>query len=459
MNSDKSICHFYLSKEFEKIFFDYNIVSEDITFKISGINKEETQSIGNMFLAILNNFDTIIKILEDSKAFSDNYHFDLRDFLKEKLDIINNDLSKIICTELDKYYSAENKSILETKENVRHINEELEKHYLLFKNDELYNKYYDDMIEDIKQTIENAKSKEEIDYEKEFLNDLYDEKSNKEKGNEAIRHIIRDLKKEKRKARKQERDFSELPKLINDYISKLINSINKYSYYIDLYYGFLEEMDLKNKDISYFQSVFGTDFQIPRHYIYACFEENNKIIPIKNLILSIYTNTKALGELYKKILEITNNLNNDNKIMYLKSYEIHSLEDVLNIYFNYYVDSNICIKKCKNCNNYFIPSSRTDEKYCDNISPQNPNKTCKEYGAKKTYRDEIKSTPIKYEHNKTSQFYRMRINRAKIPKEKEQYQKKFNTYKDNYQKKKEKYNAHKLEELAFVEWIRNQKEF
>ncbi len=131
---------------------------------------------------------------------------------------------------------------------------------------------------------------------------------------------------------------------------------------------------------------------------------------------------------------------------------------MFDIYRKLIIEKKICIKKCANCGKFFIPQSRTDEKYCNNISPQNHNKTCKEYGAKKTYRDDRKSKPIDYEHNKTSQFYRMRINRSKTPKEKEKYQKKFDIYKENYQKKKQKYQSHRLEEADFVEWIKNQKE-
>lgn len=144
----------------------------------------------------------------------------------------------------------------------------------------------------------------------------------------------------------------------------------------------------------------------------------------------------------------------------IELYQFTNIIELLNLSLVRIIDNNITIKKCKNCENYFIPQNRTDEIYCDRISPQNSNKTCKEYGAKKTYRDEIKSTPIKYEHNKTSQFFRMRINRANTnnTKDKEMYQKKFNTYKENYQKKKEQYQSGKLKEKDFVEWIIKQKE-
>lgn len=148
-------------------------------------------------------------------------------------------------------------------------------------------------------------------------------------------------------------------------------------------------------------------------------------------------------------------LNLDMKI--IEIFRINNLIELLNLSLVRIIDKNITITKCLNCCNYFIPESRSNEKYCNRTSPQNPNKTCKEYGAKKTYRDEIKSKPIKYEHNRTSQFYRMRINRAKNQKEKTKYENIFNAYKENYQKNKIKYKSGKLRESDFVEWIKNQK--
>lgn len=138
-------------------------------------------------------------------------------------------------------------------------------------------------------------------------------------------------------------------------------------------------------------------------------------------------------------------------------FAFNNLIELLNLSFINIIEKRINIKECKNCGNYFITENRTDEVYCNRKSPQNPNKTCKEYGAKKTYRDEIKSIPLKYEHNKTSQFYRMRINRSKTEKEKSIYKKAFDKYKKEYQNKKSKYKLGKLNENDFIEWIKYQK--
>lgn len=174
--------------------------------------------------------------------------------------------------------------------------------------------------------------------------------------------------------------------------------------------------------------------------------------------IAVIENNKIYLDIYNEntLNKINNKSNLDVRVIQL--YKIESLIDLLALSLTKIITNKVNIKICANCMNYFIPQNRADEKYCNRKSPQNPNKTCKEYGAKKAYRDEIKSIPIKCEHNRTSQFYRMKINRAKDEKEKKKYERQFHQYKENYQKRKEKYIEKKLNENDFVKWIKEQKE-
>lgn len=43
------------------------------------------------------------------------------------------------------------------------------------------------------------------------------------------------------------------------------------------------------------------------------------------------------------------------------------------------------IKKCKNCGKYFFPTNRSDELYCDGLSPQESTMTCKQYGTNRLW--------------------------------------------------------------------------
>lgn len=257
---------------------------------------------------------------------------------------------------------------------------------------------------------------------------------------------------------KKEKDYD----LLYQHKRYLENSLKNYTFeksisnqliYLDsllrdfeLTYDFINDYRYNLQNQYYFKA-----FEIPRAIISCVIKQNNKIRLLESKHEDLCGNVKDRNYIENKF---------NNEIKYLVSYQIEKVNDIFEVYRKLIIEKNICVKKCSNCNNFFIAESRTDEKYCNNLSPQNPNKTCKEYGAKKTYRDEIKSTPIKHEHNKTSQFFRMRINRINTDntKEKEMYQKKFNTYKESYQKKKEQYQSGKLKEKDFVEWIIKQKE-
>lgn len=65
--------------------------------------------------------------------------------------------------------------------------------------------------------------------------------------------------------------------------------------------------------------------------------------------------------------------------------EASSIDNTCYISFMNMMKTDTCVKKCKNCDKYFIPQNRSDTLYCDNLAPQDTTKTCKEYGARKAY--------------------------------------------------------------------------
>lgn len=244
------------------------------------------------------------------------------------------------------------------------------------------------------------------------------------------------------------------------------------------YYG---ELNYKNFTLNMLKNIL-LDFDIFEHILYFHYEDivniklNNNVKRIehneKNDILQQHYNIGAFNtfqniKCYLKMISLNNNKitfyesskNYENSsLKMIKFYQFDNLIELLNLSLTTSIENKIIIKPCLNCYNFFIPESRTDEKYCNRKSPQNSTKTCKEYGANKTYREEIKSIPIKNEHNKTSQFFRMRISRAKLQKEKNVYETKFNKYKSEYTIRKEKYNLGKLSEKDFINWIIKQKD-
>lgn len=233
-----------------------------------------------------------------------------------------------------------------------------------------------------------------------------------------------------------------------EYLNNFLLDFNSSIFNFILYFG-----EVKKLEIEYDNKKINLSNEVERKILLQT--NYNNISTDKNISwtkMAIISNNRIYLEQLDKIKDYSIK---DIKMLHI--FEFDTLIDLFNLSLINAIDKQVTIKKCKNCGYYFIPENRTDEVYCNRISPQNSNKTCKEYGAKKTYREEIKSTPIKYEHNKTSQYFRMKIKRCFDEKEKEKLIIKFDKYKTDYAKKKKQYNNKKIIESDFAEWIKSQK--
>lgn len=71
------------------------------------------------------------------------------------------------------------------------------------------------------------------------------------------------------------------------------------------------------------------------------------------------------------------------------------------------MDSHARFVKCANCNEYFVNEGRSDAIYCNNPSPQNPEKTCREIGAQVTRANKEKNDVATKEYRKVYMKYKM----------------------------------------------------
>ena len=109
---------------------------------------------------------------------------------------------------------------------------------------------------------------------------------------------------------------------------------------------------------------------------------------------------------------------------------------------------NYPIKKCQNCSMYFIPTSKTDEVYCD--YPKENSKTCRELGAFQSYTERLKQNKAMGEYRRTYQRFFAQV---KKDKENKGLAKEFETWK---KQAKEKINQMKkgiLTEDEVYEWV------
>lgn len=67
-----------------------------------------------------------------------------------------------------------------------------------------------------------------------------------------------------------------------------------------------------------------------------------------------------------------------------------SLKDFVASSIFYFFRNGYRFKRCTNCGRFFIPFSRSDELYCDQPSPQDESRSCKQYGSERLWYDKLK---------------------------------------------------------------------
>lgn len=134
-----------------------------------------------------------------------------------------------------------------------------------------------------------------------------------------------------------------------------------------------------------------------------------------------------------------------------EKYQPIDLNAVAEIFFELLHSTDYVVKKCKNCGKYFIPQNRSDEIYCDRISPQDENKSCKEYGAQATYKEKL-------QNDETLKLYRrIYMQKQMLVKRNpdiEQYKNDFEKFKSESKIWKKDVKENRKTEDEYLEWLK-----
>lgn len=147
----------------------------------------------------------------------------------------------------------------------------------------------------------------------------------------------------------------------------------------------------------------------------------------------------------------------------IKKYNVKSLESVvlddidrlLSASITKIIEDNIKVKQCKNCGKYFIPYNRSDTLYCDNIAPQNPAKSCKEYASQELYYEKVKSNPASKLHRN---IYQQKQMLAKRNPDIAEYKSDFERFKTAAKEWKNKVKKGEAAENDYLQWLKDVKE-
>ena len=112
----------------------------------------------------------------------------------------------------------------------------------------------------------------------------------------------------------------------------------------------------------------------------------------------------------------------DNDLFLSFCFNCHTIESACFITLLELIKNNTPIYICKNCGKYFIPSSKKNTLYCNNIYEHG--KTCQEIGAMITYNEKLKKDEVNALYRKTLSAKKMLANRnPDIPMYLEKYEK------------------------------------
>lgn len=115
------------------------------------------------------------------------------------------------------------------------------------------------------------------------------------------------------------------------------------------------------------------------------------------------------------------------------------------------------VKRCKNCGRYFVSFTRSDALYCDRESPQEPTKTCKEYGGAKKHSDNLKTNEAMNLYRKVYQAKQILVKRhAKDPDPVlyNAYKTSFEKYVSQSKQWKADVKSGKRQESEYIEWLK-----
>jgi len=241
----------------------------------------------------------------------------------------------------------------------------------------------------------------------------------------------------------------DLSKYVNTIFSVILNRIDLYRNLVKISY--LTNIDTFFKGFSQLSPlnkfIFYNKFEHPKSSLF-----NN--LPSSNINFSFAFSSDESREDFKKRAE--NNPEKALKLLFeenistIYEYNCKSFDQFLQISFFTCLTKNLNIKQCENCRKYFIAYQRSDEKYCNRISPQDTNKTCKQFTNFENWKKNINT-------NEELKIYR-RIYMAKQMQTRRnsdniELKNNFDLWKKEAQRKRNEYVHGNLSKKDFLNWL------
>lgn len=135
-----------------------------------------------------------------------------------------------------------------------------------------------------------------------------------------------------------------------------------------------------------------------------------------------------------------------------KAYECTAIYELIKVSLFEALNAEYKFKLCQNCELPFIPYNRSDTMYCDRPSPQDYTKTCKEYGGRQTYQENLKNDKSVHLYRNTYMKLQMLVKRNPDIKE---YQEKFDEFKITSKQWKIDVKEGRKTKEEYIKWLKS----
>lgn len=138
----------------------------------------------------------------------------------------------------------------------------------------------------------------------------------------------------------------------------------------------------------------------------------------------------------------------------IEVFEISNGIDAVLVSLFHLIQERVLVKKCSNCGKYFVPLLRSDAIYCDRPAPQDDKKTCKEYGARLSWYENMMNDEV----TKTARniYYAKRMLAKRNP-DRPEYAEMFSYYSVERKKWEAQIKAGKKTREEYADWLRKMK--
>lgn len=230
-----------------------------------------------------------------------------------------------------------------------------------------------------------------------------------------------------------------LKNIYEDSLDKLLEIQCNFRECVDFLYNLNGNTELENHKVN------------SKFVAYLVKHRNNIYTYSKDIEVTLDSYADKFYDYSKHSLEkLVSELDNQESIVQTtNTYTSPYLSNICYVVLEQFVKNSLLpIKTCKYCNRYFIPSIRQDEIYCD--LPNIDGKSCREKGAKQTYKENLEKIPALLEYRKIYQKKFMTVSRSNGDKK---LKKEFDNWKTKAQAKIKDFKQEKITEDELYQWM------